>query len=70
VPAADVAELEKALTTDPPAKTLAEKPKTSAWLGTMFQKGLTGTMKLAKGVTIEVITHYIEKYLGSGTAIP
>ena len=64
IPESDINELEGALKTDPADVPLAQKPKTTAWLSKIYQKTVTGGMKLGGGVGIDLIAQVIGQYLG------
>jgi hypothetical protein len=70
VPEADITELEVALTDDPPAKSLGEKPKTAAWLSKVFLKTISGSLQLAGGVSVNLIAQIIGQFLGLPTIPP
>ena len=63
----DVDELEAALKEDPAENLLAEKPRTIAWLSKMFQKTVTGAVKLTSGVSTDLIAQIVGQYLGIDT---
>lgn len=63
----DVDELEAALREDPAEKLLADKPKTMAWLHKMYGKTVTGAIKLASGVSIDLIGQIVSQHLGIDT---
>ena len=64
---ADVDELEAALKEDPAENLLAEKPRTIAWLSKMYQKTVTGAVKLTSGVSTDLIAQIVGQYLGIDT---
>lgn len=70
VPASEIAGLEAALNEDPPANSIAEKPKTTAWLGELFGKTLSGAVKLTKGVSVDLVAQLIGQFLGVGGVPP
>lgn len=64
VPEADVKNLETAMKQDPPATSLAEKPKTTAWLAAVAGKILSGGLKLSQGVGVDLVAQVVGQFLG------
>jgi hypothetical protein len=64
IPTEEVKNLENAMAEDPPGASLADKPKTTAWLANMTGKLLSGGLKLSVGVGIDLIAQVIGQFLG------
>jgi AbiTii len=64
VPSADVDALEATVVDDVPAPSDKLGPKTKTWLGTLATKVGTGTVQLAKGVSIELVVKAVSAYFG------
>ncbi len=64
VPDDDIRELKEAVTKDPPAATLADRPRTSQWITKVMEKTGSGTLKLAGSVTAGMIVRALAAYCG------
>ncbi len=64
IPAQELQNLETAMKEDPPGMSLADKPKTTAWLSSMTGKMLSGALKLSTGVGVDLVAQVIGQFLG------